>query len=228
MNLNFEFYYQSFNSLFFYKKTGESFTSVPRRNRKKNNIKFSFIFRSLSLKNFAKKELFEKLRNPYIVNFVGASFVKVINHQYRFSRNVFFGIVLNKNRNKNVKDKMCICTELLERGTVFDLIHRAKVSLVILNRYSHRFVNVCVCLGVEGQDCARCVVCVIVLAQGFKTAKVLYIYICIYISQNSRQNGVLYRDLKPDNLLVFSVSHNARFFLKKNLLLLLLSIFNFF
>jgi hypothetical protein len=45
--------------------------------------------------------LFEKLRSPYIVNFIGAS---------------------------HVPGRLCICTELLERGTVFELIHKAKVS----------------------------------------------------------------------------------------------------
>jgi hypothetical protein len=48
--------------------------------------------------------LFEKLRSPYIVNFIGAS---------------------------HVPGRLCICTELLERGTVFELIHKAKVSSVL-------------------------------------------------------------------------------------------------
>lgn len=69
-----------------------------------------------------------------------------------------------------MKDKLCICTELLERGTVFDLIHRAKLSVVLK------------------------------LKLAFDASSALAFL---------HKNGVLYRDLKPDNLLVFSVSHNA-------------------
>jgi serine/threonine protein kinase len=83
----------------------------------------------------------------YIVNFVGAS---------------------------HVTGKLCICTELLERGTVFDLIHKAKVSLVLKVKMAH------------DTACALAFL---------------------------HKNGVLYRDLKPDNLMVFSVSHSARFVL---------------
>ena len=87
--------------------------------------------------------LFEKLRNPFVVNFVGAS---------------------------HVPGKLCICTELLERGTVFDLIHKAKVSLVLKVK-----------MALDASS-----------ALSFL-----------------HKNGVIYRDLKPDNLLVFSVSHSA-------------------
>lgn len=94
--------------------------------------------------NFIKEiDLFHKLRNPYIVNFIGASYVP---------------------------GKLCICTELLERGTVLELIQKAKISLA---------------LKVKLMLDAACAI------------------------EFLHENGVLYRDLKPDNLLVFSVSHNA-------------------
>jgi serine/threonine protein kinase/ABC-type branched-subunit amino acid transport system substrate-binding protein/type II secretory pathway pseudopilin PulG len=64
----------------------------------------------------------------------------------------------------------CICTELLERGTVLELIQKARISLAL--KYKLML------------DTAGAV-------------------------DFLHSNGVLYRDLKPDNLLVFSVSHNA-------------------
>ena len=85
------------------------------------------------------------MQSSYIVNFVGAS---------------------------HVTGKLCICTELLERGTVFDLIHKAKVSLVLKVKMAH------------DTSCALAFL---------------------------HKNGVLYRDLKPDNLMVFSVSHSASY-----------------
>jgi serine/threonine protein kinase len=55
--------------------------------------------------NFLKEiDLFQKLRNPYIVNFIGASYVP---------------------------GKLCLCTELLERGTVLELLQKAKISLAL-------------------------------------------------------------------------------------------------
>jgi len=94
--------------------------------------------------NFLKEiSLFQKLRNPYIVNFTGASYVP---------------------------GKLCICTELLERGTVLELIQKAKISLAL-------------------------------------KIKLMLDTACAV--EFLHENGVLYRDLKPDNLLVFSVSHNA-------------------
>jgi serine/threonine protein kinase len=87
--------------------------------------------------------LFEKLRNPYIVGFVGAS---------------------------HVPGKLCLCTELLERGTVLSLLQKAKLSLVL---------------------------------------KVKLMLDMAHALAFLHQNGVLYRDLKTENLLVFSVSHTA-------------------
>jgi serine/threonine protein kinase len=100
--------------------------------------------REAQLKSFKDEiALFEKLRSPYIVNFIGAS---------------------------HVPGRLCICTELLERGTVFELIHKAKVSNVLK-------VKILI-------DAAN---------------SLAYLH----------KNGVLYRDMKPDNLLVTSVSHTA-------------------
>ncbi len=94
--------------------------------------------------NFLKEiALFQKLRNPFIVSFIGASYIP---------------------------GKLCICTELLERGTVLELIQKARISLAL--KYKLMI------------DTARAI-------------------------EFLHSNGVLYRDLKPDNLLVFSVSHNA-------------------
>lgn len=87
--------------------------------------------------------LFEKLRNPYIVNFVGGSLVP---------------------------GKLCLCTELLERGTVFALLHKAHLALVLKYKIALDAANALAFL---------------------------------------HKSGVLYRDLKPNNMLVFSVSHNA-------------------
>lgn len=63
---------------------------------------------------------------------------------------------------------------------MFDLIHKAKVSLVLKVKMAH------------DTSCALAFL---------------------------HKNGVLYRDLKPDNLMVFSVSHSASYdyyFLKLN------------
>jgi serine/threonine protein kinase/ABC-type branched-subunit amino acid transport system substrate-binding protein len=100
--------------------------------------------REEQLKAFKEEiALFEKLRSNYIVNFIGAS---------------------------HVPGRLCICTELLERGTVFELIHKAKVSNVLKVKMLMDAANA-----------------------------LAYLH----------KNGVLYRDMKPDNLLVTSVSHTA-------------------
>jgi hypothetical protein len=108
---------------------------VPKRQGEMNDA---------HLKAFKEEiALFEKLRNPYIVGFVGAS---------------------------HVPGKLCLCTELLERGTVLSLLQKAKLSLVL---------------------------------------KVKLMLDAAHALAFLHQNGVLYRDLKTENLLVFSVSHTA-------------------
>jgi len=87
--------------------------------------------------------LLEKLHNPYIVDYIGAS---------------------------HVPGKMAICTELLERGSVADLVRNAKTSFVLRVKFS--------------LDAA--------IALSFL-----------------HENGVIYRDVKADNLLVAAVMHTA-------------------
>jgi serine/threonine protein kinase len=87
--------------------------------------------------------LFEKLRSPYIVNFIGAS---------------------------HVPGKQCILTELCPRGSAAKLLASSKLSTALKTKMA--------------LDCAEVVA---------------YLH----------ENGVIYRDLKTENLLVVSISVTA-------------------
>jgi hypothetical protein len=87
--------------------------------------------------------LFEKLRCPYFVNFVGAS---------------------------HVPGKQCICTELVTRGSVAQVIKSSRIATALKAKMA--------------LDAAEALTFL-------------------------HENGVIYRDLKLDNLLVVSVSVTA-------------------
>lgn len=70
--------------------------------------------------------MFEKLRNPYIVNFIGKYASTALIFLF-FKQLVSIGASM-------VPGKLAICTELLQRGTVWELIRKAKVICVSRRR----------------------------------------------------------------------------------------------
>eukprot|EP00727_Mastigamoeba_balamuthi_P005563 m51a1_g1626 putative tyrosine (1043) ;mRNA; r:253022-256548 len=91
----------------------------------------------------AETELYRKLRNPYIVEFVGAS---------------------------HVPEKLCICCELVERGSLDELIFGVEIPYPLQLKFAMNIASAMTFL---------------------------------------HSNNVLYRDLKPSNVLIASTSLKA-------------------